>query len=320
MLEDREIYELRQLCTTGGLSQDSLGALIDAGLSVPTLVRSEAAAMAATKKAGLGLADRQKLREALRKHKDDVLSAEQPRILEIGDDAEAYHIVAAQHHMAEARAKARAHGAEEAKGVEVVKNGNICAGYRWTQELTELTVSIELPPGTTKRDVVCKFSMQNFTAGLRGHPPIVEGALFSKIKVDDCMWQLQDSHKLIVTLQKLIVSSEEQRWWPCLIQGEPEIDTSKCESGASTNLMVSEGQRISIQKIELPELKDGEKRKYSPEAAEKAWRDFFKKFPDMHAWEITFNANSEKSMEEQLVETLEKSLAKDKGEWERGTS
>ena len=87
-MEDREIYELRQLCTTGGLSQDSLGALIDANLSVPSLVRSEAAAMAAAKKAGLGLADRQKLREALRKHKDDVLSAEEPKILEIGDDAE----------------------------------------------------------------------------------------------------------------------------------------------------------------------------------------------------------------------------------------
>eukprot|EP00966_Prymnesium_polylepis_P278406 6432832-Prymnesium_polylepis.1 len=88
MLEDREIYELRQLCTTSGLSQDSLGMLIDSGLSVPSLVRSEAAAMASAKRAGLGLADRQKLREALRKHKDEVLSAEQPKILEIGDDAE----------------------------------------------------------------------------------------------------------------------------------------------------------------------------------------------------------------------------------------
>lgn len=89
-MEDREIYELQQLCTTGGLSQDSLGALIDANLSVPQLVRSEAAAMAAAKKAGLGLADRQKLREALRKYKDDVLSSEQLRILEIGDDAEVW--------------------------------------------------------------------------------------------------------------------------------------------------------------------------------------------------------------------------------------
>jgi len=320
MLEDREIYELRQLCTTSGLSQDSLGMLIDSGLSVPSLVRSEAAAMASAKRAGLGLADRQKLREALRKHKDEVLSAEQPKILEIGDDAEAFHIVAAQHHMAEARAKAREQTAEEAKGVEVVQNGNICKGYRWTQELPELTVSIDLPPGTTKREVVCKFSMQNLTAGLRGHPPIIDGALFGRIKVDDCMWQLQDSHKLILTLPKLIVSAEEHRWWPCLVKGEDEIDTSTCETGSSTNLMVTQGQRLAIQRIELPELKDGEKRKYNPEQAEKAWADFFKKFPEMGAWEITFNPDKDRSMEEQLVETLEKTLAKDKSEWQKGST
>jgi hypothetical protein len=41
-LDDREILELRQLCKTGGLSQDSLAALIDGGLSVPSLVKSEA--------------------------------------------------------------------------------------------------------------------------------------------------------------------------------------------------------------------------------------------------------------------------------------
>ena len=37
-----------------------------------------------------------------------------------------------------------------------------------------------------------------------GQPMIIDGPMFAKVKVDDCMWQLQDSHKLIVTLQKLI--------------------------------------------------------------------------------------------------------------------
>ena len=206
-LDDREILELRQLCTVGGLAQDSLASLIDAGLAVPSLVRSEAAAMANAKKAGLGLAERNKLREALRKHKDNVLSAVEPEIVEIGDDAEAHHIVAAQHHMMELRRKMRMQSMEEEKGVEVVKNGNICAGYRWTQEMTELTVSVELPPGTAKRDVVCKISPGTLECGLRGQPPIVEGSLHAKVRVDDCMWQLQDSHKLIVTLQKLITDA-----------------------------------------------------------------------------------------------------------------
>lgn len=73
---------------------------------------------------------------------------------------QALHIVSAQHQLAKARATARSQGAEEDKGVELVRNGNICQGYRWTQELSELSVSIDLPPGTAKRDVVCKFSTQ----------------------------------------------------------------------------------------------------------------------------------------------------------------
>lgn len=64
------------------------------------------------------------------------------------------------------------------------------------------------------------------------------GTLFSRVNVDDCMWQLQDSHRLIVTLQKLVLSPEDQCWWTCLIQGEPEIDITKCEVGASANFLV----------------------------------------------------------------------------------
>ncbi len=88
-LDDREVLELRQLCTAAGLAQHALGKLLDADLSVPLLVRSEAAAMANAKKAGLTMSERQLLRDALRHHKDEVLSAIQPRIVEIGDDAEA---------------------------------------------------------------------------------------------------------------------------------------------------------------------------------------------------------------------------------------
>ena len=87
-LDDQALYELRQLCVSGGLAQESLSSMIDAELSVPTLVRSDAAAMAHAKKAGLGMAERQKLKEALRRHRDEVLSAVEPRITEVGDDAE----------------------------------------------------------------------------------------------------------------------------------------------------------------------------------------------------------------------------------------
>jgi hypothetical protein len=43
---------------------------------------------------------------------------------------------------------------------------------------------------------------------------------------------------------------------------------------------------MRVQKIEVPESTDPN-RKYDPKQAEKAWKDFFQKFPDMTAWEIT---------------------------------
>jgi len=158
-LDAREVFELRQLCLSAGLTQEALGNLLDAGLSVPSLVRSEAAAMAAAKKAGLGMEERRRLRDALRRHKEEVMSAVEPRIVEIDDDdAEQLHIVAAQQQLAALRSIRRAEQAEEAKGEEVVRNGAVCERYRWTQELGELTVAVELPPGTAKRDVICKAS------------------------------------------------------------------------------------------------------------------------------------------------------------------
>ena len=87
-MEDEQIYELRELCETGGLSQESLGALIAADMAVSSLVRDEAAAMAAAKTAGLGLAERRKLRNALRsQHKEKDPSKEQP-IRDLGRGAE----------------------------------------------------------------------------------------------------------------------------------------------------------------------------------------------------------------------------------------
>ena len=88
-------------CCIGDISSNQLPSCEQA-CHFATLVKSEAAAMANAKKAGLGLAERNKLREALRRHKDNVLSAVDPQIVEVGDDAEAHHIIAAQHQMMEA--------------------------------------------------------------------------------------------------------------------------------------------------------------------------------------------------------------------------
>ena len=322
MLDETAVYELQQLCTGGGLTQDSLSRLIDAGLSVQSLVRSDAAAMAQAKKAGLGMAERQALKEGLRQHRDEVLSSEEPRIVEVGDDAEAHHIVAAQLRLTEELQRRRAHEMEEAKGVEVVKNGAARERYRWTQELPEVTVSVELPPGTSKGQVLCRIGMQSLVVGVRGLPPIVHGALHARVRPEECLWQLQDSHRLLITLPKLSVAAHEcstsggHEWWPRLLQGEPEIDVEACEAGEAANLFSGATHRLRLQKVELPERR-GDK-PFSKEEAERAWKDFFVKFPEMRAYELNLEAKDGKSAEEQLQEALEP-LLRPQGEWEKPT-
>ena len=122
---------------------------------------------------------------------------------------QAHHIVAAQLRLTEELQRRRAHETEEAKGVEVVKNGAVRERYRWTQELPEVTVSVELPPGTAKGQVLCRIGMQSLVVGVRGLPPIMHGALHARVRPEDCLWQLQDSHRLLITLPKLSVAEHE---------------------------------------------------------------------------------------------------------------
>ena len=47
--------------------------------------------------------------------------------------------------------------------------------------------------------MICKIGPQRLTAGVRGLPPLVEGELHARVKADEAMWQLQYSHRLVVT-------------------------------------------------------------------------------------------------------------------------
>ena len=85
--------------------------------------------------------------------------------------------------------------------------------------------------------------------------------------------------------------------WPCLHDlpivrpGAPEISTDKCEPGKATNLYVSNGERrLRIQRVELPP--NHPDAKASPAEKEKAWKEFFTKYPDWGAWEVDFAAKA----------------------------
>ena len=62
--------------------------------------------------------------------------------------------------------------------------------------------------------MLCRIGMQSLVVGVRGLPPTVHGALHARVRPEECLWQLQDSHRLLITLPKLSVAAHEcaSRW------------------------------------------------------------------------------------------------------------
>ncbi|PHJ17239.1 nuclear movement domain-containing [Cystoisospora suis] len=103
-------------------------------------------------------------------------------------------------------------------------NGGKTDKYTWTQTLGTVDVYVHVPPGTKASQCDVKIAAQTLRVGLKGqNTPAMDGKLHMRVKADDCMWTLEDNRVIHVNLEKV----DQMRWWSCVIQGDPEIDTKK---------------------------------------------------------------------------------------------
>lgn len=108
-------------------------------------------------------------------------------------------------------------------------NGSKTSRYTWTQTLSDITLSIPLPPGTRGRDVRVTFTATTLTVatttgGDGGGTTLLDDALHAPVKADDGMWQVDaDAGTLEVYLEKVDGAS----WWPRAVVGEPEVDLGR---------------------------------------------------------------------------------------------
>jgi len=103
-------------------------------------------------------------------------------------------------------------------------NGGFTDRYNWVQTLDELTVFIPLPDGVKGKDLDVQIKATRLKVGVKGQPPIIDGELHKKVKMEDSMWNMEsDGNKRLMnlTLQKF----EGQYWWHNVIVGDTEIDT-----------------------------------------------------------------------------------------------
>eukprot|EP00397_Hematodinium_sp_SG-2012_P044771 GEMP01050076.1.p1 GENE.GEMP01050076.1~~GEMP01050076.1.p1 ORF type:complete len:339 (+),score=92.75 GEMP01050076.1:110-1126(+) len=102
-------------------------------------------------------------------------------------------------------------------------NGGSTDKYTWTQTLSTLELMVHVRPGIRAKEVILDIGVDKLKVQIKGEEPIILGKLHSKVKPDDSMWTLIDNKIIQVSLEKL----DQMKWWSCVMEGDPEINTRK---------------------------------------------------------------------------------------------
>lgn len=127
-------------------------------------------------------------------------------------------------------------------------NGAVHEHYSWNQTLSEVSVVVPVPKEFIPiKGKDCRVIIQrdHLNIGIAGRNDVLSGPLFAPVRVDECMWNLVDSNTIEVSLTKI----DSMRWWKCVVQGEPEIDTTKIEPEPSGLDDVDPAMRSTVEKM-----------------------------------------------------------------------
>lgn len=105
-------------------------------------------------------------------------------------------------------------------------NGDTTEKYAWSQSISEVTMQIPIPEGTTAKDILVIIKAKHFTVHLKKDPkPIIDGDLQERVKVEDSFWSIEDKKYLNVTFEKAY-----EAIWKTVIVGDKEIDTKTVDN------------------------------------------------------------------------------------------
>mmetsp|Transcript_111890 Transcript_111890/g.311440 ORF Transcript_111890/g.311440 Transcript_111890/m.311440 type:complete len:359 (+) Transcript_111890:85-1161(+) len=134
---------------------------------------------------------------------------------------------------------------EDSKEPPPLGNGGKTEKYTWTQTLGALEVYVPVRPGVKAKQIVCDIGTESLKVGIKGESPILDGKMHSKVKTDDCMWTLVDNKVVQITIEKF----DGMKWWSCVMQGDPSIDTKKIVPENSKLSDLDGETRMTVEKM-----------------------------------------------------------------------
>uniref|UniRef100_A0AAV1TQI7 Nuclear migration protein nudC n=1 Tax=Peronospora matthiolae TaxID=2874970 RepID=A0AAV1TQI7_9STRA len=164
---------------------------------------------------------------------------------------------------------------QDDSGPPLAGNGGKTDKYVWTQTLQEAQVNFAVPEGTKARQVDVEIRAEKMKVGMRGGDTFVDGPLYSKVKVDDSFWTLEDGNRICIYLQK----DNQMEWWKTIIQGDAEIDTQKVQPENSKLGDLDSDTRQTVEKMMFDQR---QKAMGLPTSDDVQKQDVLKKFMAQH--------------------------------------